>query len=227
MKTFIEIRTYAMKIFGELATVQGDYKKAIADLKDSGKYNDTYIQSVENDFTIKFTAEVKKASEEFGEIVKTTCDHKRKAIETMLTTPPSTEQMNLLNVLKLQGKGIELDEVKSIAEQLMGNYRAIHALRVMASEAGIRLSFPAQYDYQELKETLNRAEAYLKDRVHDLANYTDKNRMDFYGKMFFGVWEGGALLPDNVYTADAELLDSNGQIAPVPTVERMDQNHAD
>ena len=227
MKTFVEIRAYAMKIYAAMATAQADYEKAITDLKDSGKYNASYIQSVQNDFTIKFTAEVKKAAEELGEIVKATCDHKRNAIEKMLTEAPSNDQMNLLNALKLQGKGIEPDEVKSIAAQLMGNYRAIHALRVMAAEQGIKLSFPAQYDYQQLKDTLNRAEAYLKDRVRDLSNYTDQKHMDFYSKMFFGVWEGGLLLPDNAYTADAELLDSNEQIAPVPVVERIDQSHAE
>lgn len=227
MKTFVEIRAYAMKMFAAMETVQAEYDKAIKDLKDSGKYNASYILNVQNDFTIKFTAEVKKAADELGEIVKTTCDQKRNAIEKMLTEAPSNDQMNLLNALKLQGKDIDPDEVKSIAAQLMGNYRAIHALQVMAEGAGIKLSFPAQYDYQQLKDALNRAEAYLKDRVRDLSNYTDKNHMDFYSKMFFGVWEGGLLLPDNAYTADAELLDSNEQIAPVPVVERIDQNNAE
>lgn len=227
MKTFIEIRAYAMKIFAAIATLQADYKKTFTNLKDSGKYNASYLLNVQNEFTIKFAAEVKKAADELGEVVKATCDHKRKAIEKMLTEAPSNDQMNLLNTLKLQGKGIEPDEVKSIAAQLMGNYRAVHALRVMAEEQGIRLSFPAQYDYQQLKDTLNRAEAYLKDRVRDLSNYTDDKHMDFYSKMFFGVWEGGLLLPDNVYTPDAELLDSNEQIAPVPVVERINQSNAE
>lgn len=227
MKTFIAIRSYAMQTYAEMATAQGKYEEAIKELKNSGKYSAAYIQDVEKDFTTKFTDAVKKAAEELGEIVKATCDHKRNAIEKMLTEAPSNDQMNLLNALKLQGKGIEPEEVKSIAAQLMGNYRAIHALRVMAAEQGIKLSFPAQYDYQQLKDTLNRAEAYLKDRVQDLANYTDKSHMDFYSKMFFGAWEGGLLLPDNAYTADAELLDSNEQIAPVPVVERINQSNAE
>ena len=74
---------------------------------------------------------------------------------------------------------------------------------------------------------MTRAEAYLKDRVRDLSNYIDKKHMDFYSKMFFGVWEGGLLLPNNAYTADAELFDSNEQIAPVSVVERINQNNAE
>ena len=227
MKTFIEIRNYAMELFENLVTKQNKYEKVIVDMKNSGKYNNNYIQNVRNDFTTEFTTEVKKVAEELDEVVKTTCDHKRKAIENMLIEAPTTEQMNLLNVLKLQGKDIQPDELESIAKQLMGNYRAIHALQIMAKDAGIKLSFPAQYDYQQLKDVLNRAESHLKERVKDMANYTDKNHMDFYSKMFFGVWEGGLLLPDNVYTPDAELLDSNEQIAPIPTVERMNYSNVE
>lgn len=227
MKTFTEIRSHAMKVYANIATAQVEYEKTVQDLKNSGKYNDAYIQKIRQEMITKLEEGVKVSADELWEMVKETCDYKRTAIEKMLIEAPTNDQMNLLNALKLQGKNVDPDEVKSIAAQLMGNYRAIHALRVMAAEQGIKLSFPAQYDYQQLKETLNRTEAYLKDRVRDLSNHTDKNHMGFYSKMFFGVWEGGLLLPDNAYSADAELLDSNEQIAPVPTVERMDQNTAE
>ncbi len=222
MKTFTEIRNYAMEMFSAMSEVQHKYEITMADMKNSGKYSNAYLLEVQNNFKAKFSDDVKKAAEELGEIVKATCEAKRSAIEKMLVEAPSNEQMNLLNALKMQGKGLEPDEVKSIAAQLMNNYRAIHALRVMVADQGIKLSFPAQYDYQQLKDSLNRVEAYLKDRVKDISNYTDRNHMDFYSKMFFGVWKGGENYLDNAYSADATLLDSNEQIAPVPVVECME-----
>ena len=221
MKTFKEIRDYAMEMYAAIATEQEKHTDAMQKLKDSGKYNEAFLKKMQDDYAKGFSDALKDAVGEFRDMVKDTCNGKREAIEKMLIEAPSNDQMNLLNSLKLQGTDIEPDEVRSIAAQLMDNYRSIHALEVIAADAGIRLSFPAQYDYQELKKALNRTEAYLNDRIRDIGNFTDRLHMDFFSKMFFGAWDGGLLMDDNAYQADAALLDSNKQIAPVPVVEKI------
>ena len=214
MKTFKGIRAEGQRLYKSVGDLQAKNEGKLNEMRQSGMYAPDYLLKCKAQADSEVQAAAKAASKEFAGLVNEAVSGKRVAINKMLTTPPTADQMNLLNSLQYQGTALDPDEVKSIAAQLMGNYRASHALQVMAEGAGIKLHFPAQYDYQQMTSIVNRVEKYLMDRVHDLETFTGWRDMHPLARLFYGAeWS------DNYYDPDADVLDSNEQTIPGPIVE--------
>lgn len=221
MKTFKELRQYGMELFKTISDVQAENEKRLSKLREMRVYSPEYLAQNQKKADEEFQKTVKLISSQFAEAVKETVENKRTALNQMLTVPPTTEQLNILNSIQFQGKNISESEIQSIAVQLTGNYRCLHSLEAIAQQAGIKLHIPAQYDFQQLNDALNHAAGYLRERVHDLATYNGQSRnWTFDSKCFFGVWEGTEDQPVPFYGDDALILDGNEQTTPVPTVEK-------
>lgn len=221
MKTFKELWEYGVELFKTIARLQADNEKAVAKLREAKIYTPSYVADCEKEATEEVLKMGKVLSARFAEAVKETVAAKRAAINQMLTVPPTTEQVNILNALQFQGTAITETEISSVAVQLVGNYRAIHSLQTIAQKAGVRLYLPAQYDFEQLNDILNQVEKYLNDRVQALTNLNPNFRaMDPNFKCFFGVWEGAELESVPFYGEKAILLDGNEQTTPAPTVEK-------
>ena len=197
MKTFAEIRTYAIEQYSRIAEKQAEVDVAYEKMLGMNIYTPEYL------------AKIKKAGE--AEVA----DEKKTALEKMLVTAPSTEQTNLLNTLQVQGNRTTPDEIKSIAVQISGNYRALHALQAIAEKAGHRLHLPVQSDYQELTEALKWTEKYLYTAIADMKNTTHYRQMNFDSRCFFDVYGGDGTHDDlNYKTAAIDILDGNTQTTP-------------
>lgn len=220
MKTFAQIREYAIAQYQRIASKRDEVNKNYEKLLGMNIYTPEYLQKIKDEGETEVAKVCASVAADLEAVVKLTVSEKRTALNKMLTDAPSAEQMNLLTSLQVQGNTITADEVKSIALQLSGNYRALHTLQVIAEKAGQKLHIPVQYDYQALTDALNWAEKYLYNVVSDVKNTTDYRQMGLDSKVFLDVWGGadhGA--PDDLkYKNNAvDILDGNEQTTP--TVE--------
>lgn len=220
MKTFAEIREYAIEQYSRVTKKQAEVDKAYNKLMEMNIYTPEYLKKVK-DAGISEVAEVRAdAAANLEAVVKLTLAEKKTALEKMLVAAPTTEQTNVLASLQVQGDKITADEIKSIAVQLSGNYRALHALQVIAEKAGHRLSIPIQYDYQALTDALKWTKNYLFTAIADLKNTTHYREMNFDSRCFLDVYGGAGteVHEDMNYKANAiDILDGNKQTTP--TVE--------
>ena len=179
MKTFAEIRKYAIEQYSRIAEKQAEVDAAYEKMAGMKIYTPEYLTKIKKAGEAEVAAVRADAAANLEAVVKLTLAEKKTALEKMLATAPSTEQTNLLNTLQVQGNRITPDEIKSIAVQLSGNYRALHALQAIAKEAGHGLQLPVQSDYQELTEALKWTEKYLHTAIDDMKNTTHYRQMNF------------------------------------------------
>lgn len=215
MKTFAEIRTYAIEQYSRIAEKQAEVDAAYEKMLGMNIYTPEYLAKIKKAGEAEVAAVRADAAANLEAVVKLTLAEKKTALEKMLVTAPSTEQTNLLNTLQVQGNRITPDEIKSIAVQISGNYRALHALQTIAEKAGHRLHLPVQSDYQELTEALKWTEKYLNKAIADMKNTTHYRQMNFDSRCFFDVYGGDGTHDDlNYKTAAIDILDGNTQTTP-------------
>lgn len=220
MKTFAEIRNYAIEQYSRVTKKQDEVDKNYKKMLALNIYTPEYLQKIKKEGEAAVADVRSDAAANLEAVVKLTIAAKKTALEKMLTAAPSTEQMNLLSSLQLQGNTITPDEIKSIAVQLSDNYRALHALQVIAGKAGHRLHLPVQYDYQALQDALKWAEKYLKTVIEDMRRSKHYREMNFNSRCFLDVYGGaGAEVHEdmNYKTNAIDILDGNKQTTP--TVE--------
>lgn len=221
MKPFAQIREYAMSRYQEVVKKQNEVDQTYNRLLEKNIYSSEYLTKIKADGETEVSNVRLSVAADLEAMVKLAITEKRTALNKMLAEAPTADQMNLLNSLQLQGDTVTADEVSSIALQLTGNYRALHALQVIAEKAGHRFHIPVQYDYQALSDALKYAEGYLNGVIHDLKNATDYRLMSLNSKVFLNVWgngEDGQSHDDlNYKNHVVDILDANEQTTP--TVE--------
>ena len=220
MKTFAELREYAITQYQKIVSKQAEVNKAYQKLIDLNIYATDYLKKIKDEGETEVAKVRASVVADLEAAVKLTVTEKRTALNKMLADAPSVEQTNLLTALRIQGSEITPDEIKSIAVQLTGNYRALHSLQIIASQAGHNLHIPVSYDYQALTDALRWTEKYLHSAIDDLKNTTDYREMGLDSKVFFDVWggkENGAPDDMNYKTYAIDILDGNEQTTP--TVE--------
>ena len=220
MKTFAELREYAITQYQKIVSKQAEVNKAYQKLIDLNIYAPDYLKKIKDEGETEVAKVRASVVADLEAAVKLTVTEKRTALNKMLADAPSVEQTNLLTALRIQGSEITPDEIKSIAVQLTGNYRALHSLQIIGSQAGHNLHIPVSYDYQALTDALRWTEKYLHSAIDDLKNTTDYREMGLDSKVFFDVWggkENGAPDDMNYKTYAVDILDGNEQTTP--TVE--------
>lgn len=217
MKTFAEIRTYAIEQYSRIAEKQAEVDAAYEKMAGMKIYTPEYLTKIKKAGEAEVAAVRADAAANLEAVVKLTLAEKKTALEKMSGKAPSTEQTNLLNALRIQGNRITPDEIKSIAVQLSGNYRALHALQAIAEKAGHKLYLPAQFDYQALTDALDWTTKYLYTAIADMKNTTHYRQMNFDSRCFFDVYGGAddGTHDDLNYKATAiDILDGNTQTTP-------------
>lgn len=221
MKTFAQIREYAMTLYQEIIQKQKEAEKNYNKVLGMNIYSPEYLKKIKDDGEAEVSKIRRSVAADLEAVMKLTIAEKRTVLNTMLIEAPDTEQMNLLNSLQIQDRSLNSDEIKSIALQLTGNYRALHALQVIAEKAGHKFHIPVQYDYQALSDALKWAEGYLNGVIFDLKNCADYRQMSLNSKVFLNVWgngETGEVHDDVNYKINVlDVLDANEQTTP--TVE--------
>lgn len=224
MKTFAEIRTYAIEQYSRIIKKQNEVDAAYEKMIRMKIYTQEYLAKIKKDCEAEVAAVRADAAVNLEAVVKLTLAEKKVALEKMLVASPSTEQMNLLNVIQVQGDRITLEEINSIAIQLSGNYRALHALQVIVGRVGYKLHLPIQFDYQALTDALNWTEKYLNKAITDMKNTTHYRQMTPDSRCFFNIYgAAGEQAHDdlNYKTTAIDILDGNAQTTPKVEVRTL------
>lgn len=152
----------------------------------NGIYAPAYILTKQQEFRTVLYELSQNQANRFKETADSIFLEKRKFVEKMLATAPTPEQTNLLTALKLRGGDIDNEELRKIAPQLMSNYQAVKALQSIAQMHNMRIPLPPRCDYQVLCDSLDWAEKYVADRIHDMRNFTGLRNMHPWSRYFFG-----------------------------------------
>lgn len=156
-------------LFGFQTAMQNDRKFLLNEKKDShAKINarkDLYspfviadeIKQVDGSFDKLSKAMTEKTSADIADLFIA----KTKALEKMMVTPPTDNQMRLLSAIQMRGKDIDLYELTTAMPLLFENYQAMKILQHLGKESGIEILLPSQLNTVAMKDTLERAEKYM------------------------------------------------------------------
>lgn len=123
-------------------------------------------QRAKLDAQFKETASImEKATLE--EIENLTQSRKEK-VAKMLATPPTSEQLRLLQVLEMRNDVSSL-ELYYILPTFFGNYQAMKVLQSIGRRNGISIMLPQQLDPRYIFETIRRADRFLKRACDDIS----------------------------------------------------------
>lgn len=95
MKTFAEIRTYAIEQYSRIAEKQAEVDAAYEKMAGMKIYTPEYLAKIKKAGEAEVAAVRADAAANLEAVVKLTLAEKKTALEKMLATAPSTEQTNL------------------------------------------------------------------------------------------------------------------------------------
>lgn len=128
------------------------------------KLGETYSQKVVNNQREKLTAEYNATASKLIEAARTEIKEltasKREKMGEMLTTPPTAEQLRLLEVLKMRSD-IDMVEIHNVLPMFFDNYHAMRVLQAVGESNGITVKLPVQLDPRAMFEGVEKAHSYL------------------------------------------------------------------
>lgn len=101
-------------------------------------------------------------------------------IDAMLVTPPTQNQRDLLEVLKMRGKSLSLSEATRILPVFYTNHTALEAFRAICKDAGFSLYTPGE-DAINLYPILEEFKRYM----YHVADQMGLDKPDLYAGSFF------------------------------------------
>ena len=167
-----EVNTYAgiqKRMKDNRVFFENEYKDYDKKLKTFEKWYSKGLigeQRAKLDAQFKETASImEKATLE--EIENLTQSRKEK-VAKMLATPPTSEQLRLLQVLEMRNDVSSL-ELYYILPTFFGNYQAMKVLQSIGRRNGISIMLPQQLDPRYIFETIQRADRFLKRACDDIS----------------------------------------------------------
>ena len=207
--TFEGLREIGRKASADIVVLRDRNKAELQEIKTKGIYAVSYIQNKQKEFAEEEERVANECVENFKKAYKEVLETKKNAVDDMLATAPTQEQLNLLQSLQMQGNSLTKDEISRITPKLSDNYRAIKTLQTIAKKIGFNILLPPQFDLDEINSNLKYAEYYLEERANDLKRPKSQWHLD--SDCFFGPPE----YPDNRWNAVVEVLDGTIQTTPV------------
>ena len=207
--TFEGLREIGRKASADIVVLRDRNKAELDEIKTKGIYAVSYIQNKQKEFAAEEERVANECIENFKKAYKEVLETKRNAVDDMLATAPTQEQLNLLQSLQMQGNSLTKEEIAIITPKLSDNYRAIKTLQTIAKKIGFNVILPPQFDFDEINTQLKYAENYLEERANDLKRPKLQWHLD--SDCFFGPPE----YPDNRWNAVVEVLDGTIQTTPV------------
>lgn len=184
------------------------------------------IKSLSKTWSAEVIAKHKTAlNEEFNQLekiirdcmrndIKTLVSAKKEAIADMLATPPTTDQLCLMQALEMRKGNVDSLEFTSILPSLFGNYQAMKMLQNIAEQSGNRVTLPVQLDCKIMFDNLNSVEDYLM-RACDYLTVDKKELPIDYHAFYFVNPAEKETHSDPVFNGYTELLDSVPQLNTV------------
>lgn len=202
--TFSSLRASGKATAQQIIDLGVVMEEKLAEYKEN--LSDARYREKETELRSEFETKRTELVEKYREEIKSHIGNHKEAITKALCTPPTPEQLSLLQSLQIEGKNISESELNAIVPQLMTNYRAIKGLESIAKNAGYRLIELPQFDFDNLQLNLNWAESYLERMCTSLETMDSKGNKDALGRLFFGDYV------DHEYQSKAiDIFDSNAQ----------------
>lgn len=159
---------------------QKDYKQKLNSMRST--YAPAFLAEQERKLSAEFSSFIEKAKEqEIGEI-KALAEKKQDKVIKMLTTPPTSEQVRLLNILQMRND-IDAIEIHHILPTFFNNYQAMRVLDTISKQNGITLKIPTQLDCRVMFENIKTATEYLLGAVNEIGK--PKKQRDIKYNAFF------------------------------------------
>ena len=95
--------------------------------------------------------------------------NKFKKLDSMIVTTPTSEQMSLLQTIRMRGGNISRGELMKCMSYFFENYQALKIYETVAAAAGYHISTPMSGDVMDLYGALDRGGEYLKMAARQLA----------------------------------------------------------
>jgi len=166
---------------------------------------------------------------------------KFKRLDAMIATPPTAEQVALLQTLQMRGRNISRAELTKLMSFFYTNYQGMKILETVAQAAGKRIYIPMKGDVMDLYGELDRAGEYLlraadelkkpgkpdpKYRAFFFENDDNPGNCDFTFQRFIETFDKPVQLQDyNISTAlsEAEQAQINTYFR---TIDGLDPSNA-
>ena len=183
------------------------------------KLGDTYSTKVISRQREKLTAEYNETASKLVQAARTEVREltasKREKMGEMLTTPPTAEQLRLLEVLKMRND-IDMVEIHSVLPMFFDNYHAMRVLQAVGTSNGINVKLPVLLDPRSMYEGVEGANAFLMGACDQLG--TAWNKMPTEYRAFYTVNDsepGKCFEPQ--YSEFIEMFDNVPQLQEVKT----------
>lgn len=146
--------------------------------------------------------------------IKSLVSAKKQAIADMLATPPTTDQLCLMQALEMRKGNVDSLELESILPSLFGNYQAMKMLQNIAAQSGNNVTLPVQLNCKTMFDNLNSIEDYLM-RACDYLTVDKKDLPIEYHAFYFVNPEEKETHSDPIFNEYTKLLDSVPQLNAV------------
>lgn len=159
---------------------ENEYKEKINDMRNT--YAPNFLAEQERKLSAEFRGFVETAKNKERAAIKDLAEKKQAKVIDMLCTPPSTEQVRLLNVLQMRND-IDVVELHHILPTFFNNYQAMRVLDTIAKHNGITLNIPTQLDCRVMFTNIKTATEYLLSAVDEIGK--PKKQRDIRYSAFF------------------------------------------
>lgn len=192
-KTFDTLQE-SVKSLGEQwkeATVESNEVKTYAGIQERMKNNRVFFENERKDYDKKLKTFEKwyskgligeqkaKLDAQFKETesimekatreeIENLTQSRKEKVAKMLATPPTSEQLRLLQVLEMRND-VGSVELYHILPTFFGNYQAMKVLQSIGRRNGISIMLPQQLDPRYIFETIQRADRFLKRACDDIS----------------------------------------------------------
>lgn len=149
-----------------------------------GIYSQQVVAKQREKLTAEYEETAAKLIEAAREEVRGLTAAKREKMGEMLTTPPSAEQLHLLDVLKMRND-LSMTEVQNILPVFFDNYHAMRVLQTIGESNGIAVKLPVQLDPRTMYDGVKEAHSFLMGACDQLG--TSWSKMPIAYRAFFTV----------------------------------------
>lgn len=149
--------------------------------KIASRFSNSYKQQQRREYEQKVNDAFNTVKSAYKADIDTYVDDKIARLDSMLVTPPSQNQRDLLEALKLRGKNLSLSEATRILPVFYDNYVALEGFRGICKDAGFNLYTPGE-NAMDLYPILEEFRAHMY-RIADQMG-ADKSA-DMFVRSFF------------------------------------------
>lgn len=211
--TYFAIHKRMLDLNEFLNNERSDMNDKISSMRET--YTDKIVSAEQSKLTKEFNELANSLVEDCRKEINTLTDSKRENIVKMLSTPPTQEQLRLLEVLNMRADLSET-ELQNIVPMFFDNYNAIKVLQNIGQQNGITITLPVQLDARTMFDNVSSANAELSEACKFIAEPLQKIPLK-YKAFFTRDPKSPDFIHDPDYVSYIEVIDGVPQLQDVKT----------